>query len=50
MSPTARSSAEPPRIQRIEWGEIELADGHRYRDAKLFPGGLRTAAPGRLII
>jgi len=41
MNSDNRSSAEPPRIERIEWGRIELADGQRFRDAKLYPGGGR---------
>lgn len=30
-----------PRVARCEWGCIELEDGRRFKDAKLFPGGSR---------
>lgn len=33
------TSTSPP-ITQIKWGQIEV-EGHRYKDAKLFPGGSR---------
>lgn len=30
-----------PEINSITWGNISTSDGHRYKDAKLYPGGSR---------
>jgi hypothetical protein len=30
-----------PLITHISWGRLELEDGRRFKDAKLFPGGSR---------
>jgi hypothetical protein len=35
-------SSRSPRISRIAWGRLELEDGARYKDAKLYPGGARA--------
>lgn len=31
-----------PRITGLSWGRLELEDGRRFKDAKLFPGGARA--------
>lgn len=30
-----------PRIRRVSWGYLELEEGRRFKDAKLWPGGGR---------
>ncbi len=30
-----------PRITHLSWGRLEVEDGRRFKDAKLFPGGAR---------
>lgn len=35
------SAEHAPRVARIEWGRIELADGATFKDVKLWPGGAR---------
>lgn len=35
------SGLPAPRIARLGWGSIELDDGRRFKDAKLWPGGGR---------
>lgn len=30
-----------PEINSIKWGNISIGEGHRYKDAKLYPGGSR---------
>lgn len=31
-----------PKVNSIEWGSIIIDDGHRHKDAKLYPGGSRA--------
>ncbi|MEJ2086056.1 MAG: hypothetical protein P8Y44_10330 [Acidobacteriota bacterium] len=31
-----------PEVARLRWGEVDLDDGRRFKDVKLFPGGART--------
>lgn len=31
-----------PRINSIEWGQVEVGDSNQYKDAKLYPGGSRA--------
>lgn len=33
---------QSPQIKRLAWGEIELEDGSRYKDVKVWPGGARS--------
>jgi len=37
LTPNARS----PRIAHLAWGRIEVEDGRTFKDAKLWPGGVR---------
>jgi hypothetical protein len=30
-----------PRITHVSWGRLEIENGRRFKDAKLFPGGSR---------
>lgn len=30
-----------PRISHVSWGRVEAEDGSSFKDAKLFPGGVR---------
>ncbi|MCF7798051.1 MAG: MTH938/NDUFAF3 family protein [Lentisphaeria bacterium] len=32
---------QSPQIERLAWGEIELAGGRRFKDLKVWPGGAR---------
>lgn len=31
-----------PKIESIEWGQVQTSDGNQYKDVKLFPGGSRA--------
>ncbi len=35
------TEARSPEIRTVRWGSVVLADGRRYKDVKLFPGGAR---------
>jgi hypothetical protein len=35
------AAARSPEIRTIRWGSVVLADGRRFKDVKLFPGGAR---------
>ncbi|MCF7801346.1 MAG: MTH938/NDUFAF3 family protein [Candidatus Marinimicrobia bacterium] len=37
-----KNQLRSPQIKRLVWGEIELEDGSRYKDVKLWPGGARS--------
>ncbi len=37
-----KKHSQAPRIKTLGWGEIELEDGRRFKDVKLWPGGART--------
>lgn len=39
--PEAGGADASPRIAKLTWGRLELADGRSFKDAKLFPGGAR---------
>jgi len=32
---------QSPKVERLRWGEVDLDDGRRFKDVKLFPGGAR---------
>jgi hypothetical protein len=40
MAPVQRA-ARSLQITRLSWGRLEIEDGQRFKDAKLFPGGAR---------
>jgi hypothetical protein len=37
MNPKPQS----PRIEKLEWGRLEIGGGRTFKDAKLWPGGAR---------
>lgn len=34
-----KKKTESPEITSFSWGQLEVADGNTYKDAKLYPGG-----------
>jgi hypothetical protein len=34
-------NGHPPRITHLSWGRIEVEGGRTFKDAKLWPGGVR---------
>ena len=37
-----KAQTNSPRIRSVEWGQVIIDEGHKYKDAKLYPGGSRA--------